>query len=578
MRTIVQIGWGTNNENVLNFGYAPRDVRFGRRPRPGSRRDRAPSGVEDAWITGRDYVLAGDFAWIPASPKTGPVQTPWGGPAGVQAFLDWCHDGNTFRLRPDASLPEWTIDGCRLVSPGLDDGEAQTVETDATWRLPLVIGHPTTDLALAVGRGIIFEYEPGASLTELGLTFSRTDPTPSGTTYLDKDGRVRTVAANVLRDQHYVKGVRTTLMEFLRTNQIEWSEDFTQWTAAGTPGISLANGLPLGDLTLYELTDNDAAASEWVELTVTAPTDAARATSFFVARHPSPSAEVAVQVYDFTAAAYRLDLRVTFDANGVPTVVANTGTFDRAVLIGTSKGIPVYRIEVRTTTIIVANTNKIQVSPASSGVGDTGSVYIGGVQLESGTGSGSFCTSYIRTAGAVRSRAGDVLTWPLFPYRPHLDLTFYGEFTRTRTADLSGNLNLSANPRIMSLETIGAGTIRLNHVVDTGSAIRKLLAQIVDALGASSPVQQDYPAGDITKTTAQFKNMAATKPLGPVVNLDVGSGPTADSNPLQSFDTYEGTGVELHIGHISGVGQLDAGIIKVRVLAGLKTQSQAAAA
>ena len=77
----------------------------------------------------------------------------------------------------------------------------------------------------------LFAYDPTLTVAGLGGTFTRADASTCAT-YVDSNGVVQTVAANVLRNSHYVNGVRTTLLEGSRQNPLLQSCDHSNaaWT------------------------------------------------------------------------------------------------------------------------------------------------------------------------------------------------------------------------------------------------------------------------------------------------------------------------------------------------------------
>lgn len=89
--------------------------------------------------------------------------------------------------------------------------------------------------AIVSGNGVqrLFTYNSGNLVSGLGGTFARADATTCAT-YIDSNGVLQTVAANVLRDNHTIGGVRCTLLEGARTNVFQHSQDFTNadWTLA----------------------------------------------------------------------------------------------------------------------------------------------------------------------------------------------------------------------------------------------------------------------------------------------------------------------------------------------------------
>lgn len=138
-RTLPKITWGAAFANTLNVGYWLDNVKAGDTPRAGSVQDQAPSGVEDAWTVGTDYVLECELRWIPQVDTASPLATGWDGATGVRAFLQWARDKNQLRFFPDAS--SGTFLTCYLAEPmsGSPDPDA-----DGSRRLKLVMRNSTT--------------------------------------------------------------------------------------------------------------------------------------------------------------------------------------------------------------------------------------------------------------------------------------------------------------------------------------------------------------------------------------------------------------------------------------------------
>ena len=115
LNEIPQITWGTSFANTLSFGYPLSLTRAWTADREGSEYAKGASGAQDAWITGTDAFLRGDWTWIPPSDGTDPVATGWDGATGVDAFLAWARQGNAFRFYPNKDVG--TYIECYLVSP-----------------------------------------------------------------------------------------------------------------------------------------------------------------------------------------------------------------------------------------------------------------------------------------------------------------------------------------------------------------------------------------------------------------------------------------------------------------------------
>lgn len=108
-------------------------------PREGSDWAKAPSGEEDAWITGTDYKCALTARWTPATTQTFPAaSTGWDGATGFRAFLEYARQKNDFAFHKDAAGAGITS---RLLEPM--DGEPP-LESDGTRSIRLVVWNPTS--------------------------------------------------------------------------------------------------------------------------------------------------------------------------------------------------------------------------------------------------------------------------------------------------------------------------------------------------------------------------------------------------------------------------------------------------
>lgn len=135
-----KILWGAGLANTLYFGYALDNVVAESEPRSGSEQIQAPSGVEDAWTVGTDYVLTFDARWIPQADTVTPQATGWDGATGFRAFLEWARDKNAFSFYPDATAGT-VIASCYLAEPMK---AAAASESDGTRRLTLKIRNAST--------------------------------------------------------------------------------------------------------------------------------------------------------------------------------------------------------------------------------------------------------------------------------------------------------------------------------------------------------------------------------------------------------------------------------------------------
>lgn len=196
------------------------------------------------------------------------------------------------------------------------------------------------------------------------------------------------------------------LSEPASTNLVLRSEDFSAaWAAVGTPTRSAA-AKTCGALNMDLIGDDSAAALEGYTQTITYTGNATKTVSLFVAQGTSTSA--VIRLRDTTAPADRLLAVITWSAAGVPTSTMTTGTLTST----TAYPDGVWRIDYLTTAVTAANTNSLEVYPATDAalaVANTGYIYVGGVQSENAI----LASSYIATAAATVTRAIDSLTYPI---------------------------------------------------------------------------------------------------------------------------------------------------------------------
>lgn len=146
------------------------------------------------------------------------------------------------------------------------------------------------------------------------------------------------------------------------------------WTNVGTPTRTAAattvNGLPL-DL----IADNDAGTTDETYRVITFTGNGDKAISFLV-KKSSTYASHSVLLFDQTASAAVLNLNIDFTA---ATPVLTIGGGAGAVLSSVAEGTG-WRITVKASSVVAANTNRFLVIPASFQASDTAALYIGDIQ------------------------------------------------------------------------------------------------------------------------------------------------------------------------------------------------------
>lgn len=487
-----QILWGTGFDNVLSFDYPQGldDTRTWRRPAPGSRRTRNPAGVTDAWINKREFCLAGRARWF--------ARAAFGG-SGLQDFLDWSGEGNTFRFVPDNRYSSFYVDGCYLDTP-FDDPQPQLEQADGSQTVDIVIRQQTTDFTLAM-RGLMFEYVPGKSLTDPAVaTFTRA----STANRIGRDSILASDAINAIRDRHFIAGVRSSLLEKGSANLCLQSENFgTTWAAVGTP-TRVASAHTASGVTLDLIGDDDGAAQEYYSQTIAFTGNAVKAISVHVKEGTIDAAAGSlVYLTDLTAVADRLSGVVTW-SGGIPSVAASVGTYLGKEPLADG----VWRLFFQTTSVTAANTNSLRIVPAVTAA-QQGNIYAGGIQAEDN----AFPTSYKKTTTVTVSRSADSpLVFP-FAFAPQVS-TFYAKFVERGTSfDNSARIleigDGAANPRFVVYHSSG-GVYRAFHETPSNNVASVLAAgpsfgdtvELLAVLNADGSVQISQSLNGGAATTA----------------------------------------------------------------------------
>lgn len=366
-----QILWGTGLENVLDFDH-PRVLDGGPRAwrRPGqmeqATRVRIPGAGFDAWWEKGDYLLAGRARWFGRS--------DWSNPVGLQAFIDWAAQGNAFRFVPDKTVPDFYVDNCFLEAPF--DAPEPDIEQDGSQSIDLLIRNATVDFNNAL-RGIMFEYVPGASLTDpVAASFTRASAaTRRGLPSTSMAAAIgASDLANVLRDRHYEGSLRTALLESSRVQFVTEPENFGAWSVNGTPTLTGGQSDPFGGTAAYLIEDNDGAAVERVLIAVTFTSDGTKPLALFIKQGTASSITGFLGLWDSTDTVWRHKLNLSWSAAGVPTVTTGVGA--GTIYPVEDWGGGWWRVLFTASGVVAANTNLIFI--LSDLTTFTGSLYVFG--------------------------------------------------------------------------------------------------------------------------------------------------------------------------------------------------------
>lgn len=256
------------------------------------------------------------------------------------------------------------------------------------------------------GTNVLFLYRAGDTLAR--ATFSRADTAHYVTKGYGTDSSAASGAARVHwvdTDSDGIRETPTLLLEGATTNLVVQSTNFSvTWATTGPPTLTSGQTDPAGGATAYLIADTDGAAQQYISIQPTFTTSGvSKAISLFVRQGTALAAGGSdIQLRDTTAGADRLLANITW-ANGVPTVIASTGT-----LLGVERYIGGwYRVLLQTVAVTVANTNELRIVPASVAA-QTGNLFAWGVQAENALNP----SSYNPTAGGTDTRATDSLTFP----------------------------------------------------------------------------------------------------------------------------------------------------------------------
>lgn len=396
--------------------------------------------------------------------------------------------------------------------------------------------------AVVVGGGLTFFldfYDAGSGVANLvplfgGVSATFTRATAAWTNL--SDGTIGAVASGSPRSYYSPTGTYLGyLAEGARTNLCQRGEDFsTVWTDVGTPTLS-AGTTTLGVLSLSTLGDDDASALEGKIQTITFTGDAVKAIAVYVKKGTATSS--VIRLRDTSAPADRLLAAITWNGT-VPVVTMTTGTD----LTGTpaqqgSSG--VYRLLFATTSVTAANTNSLQIYPATDAalaVGSTGTIVVGGAQAENAT----FPSSFIQTPGsATVARNADALTYPSTGWLSQSAGTMFAQFqcfdvtgatavvfaihdgTTNERYDIA-RTNVAATGRFLAVD---GGVVQAN--INTGNSFAaNATAKLAGAYAANDfavclnggTVGTDSAGTLPTVTTAQIGNDAggSSSPFGPI--------------------------------------------------------------
>lgn len=429
-----------------------------------------------------------------------------------QGLLDMLVAGSankTLTYYPDVRDPSQSY-ACKLIEPvgpqidtAMDPQRNTFGDSTVAVRLRRTDAGPFTEQY--VGTNLLFWYKGGGSLQ--GFTFTRatvaTQLNAGGVYATQSSGKAATSWYDTDADR--VPDTPAFVLSPARTNLCLQSENFgTTWSAANSP-TRVAAAKTCGTVSLDLIGDDSAAALEGYTQTVTFTGNAVKSISIHLAQGSSTS--TVVRLLDTTATANRLRAVVTWTA-GVPTSTPNEGVFLGAL----PRGNGVWRLYFQTTSVTAANTNSLEVYPATDAalaVTGTGTVYAGGVQAENALYPGE----YVPTTTGTVTRNEEVATVP-FNAKPQA-MTLYlrfidlGSLKNTATVETllsvgggsGARLRLSSNGTFYNFLKVNAAGAAIDSAAATATALGDVV-ELVGVLAANGSVQLIQSINGTTTTAA----------------------------------------------------------------------------
>jgi len=408
---------------------------------------------------------------------------------------------------------------------------------------------------------LMFDYAPGMSLTDPWLwTVTRAQPAYRVTSA----GTLVQVGANVLRDNHYVSGVRTTLFEPSMINSLLQSQTLgTTWSQTFSSVTSDQTAAPDGTVTADKLIeDSTASQAHYLQQNVTVT--ASEFVAFSCYAKASTGTRLLDLRYDTDSAANGFHVWYNLQTGAVGTATGfGTGTLSGSFIVPLANGWfwcgAWGKGGAGTTgrcTLVLANADN---NEAYNGDG-TSALFLWGAQLErNGTVFAQAPTSYMPTTTGVSStRGADQMStpWP-FKIMPMWCYTsFYdrGACARTPTAfTVTITPNPAANPLWCAMFPGSAADVRSSWISDAGPGGVGAQNRNTAAATTVNPIFGDFVETfsqvfkDGSTTMAARRNGGAVTSVGPIGPS--GTIPFADwpANPLLWLG-FPGTAIATQMG------------------------------
>ena len=226
----------------------------------------------------------------------------------------------------------------------------------------------------------------------------------STATYVDSDGLIKTAGNGEARIDYTDSTDGALLLEPQRTNLLQYSEDFSNWTNANSTDSSNQIISPDGTQNADKVITNNGSVNGQVKRNVSKSASSITYTYSIFAKKGEWN-ESRLYITDNSSFVNRVQFFVSLE-NGEIIQATTSGTFSSASGSSQYYGNGWYRLFVTFTTGTETSLSaRIYSMSSTATTGDgTSGIYIYGAQLEEG----SYPTSYIPTSGSAVTRVADV--------------------------------------------------------------------------------------------------------------------------------------------------------------------------
>lgn len=398
-----------------------------------------------------------------------------------------------------------------------------------------------------------------------GATFTRS----TGAYYSDQNGVLISVAANVPRDGHFISGRRVLLIEEQDSNNVLWSEDFTNaaWSKVNTTVTGAAVNAPDTTLTMGLLSEAATNTEHYVQQASSGWSNGAICTvSLYVRPQNTTGAQIRVAIVQkdgatvigaifnpITGAVLSTDGGVTTQVDAVAGA-PGCFRFSCSMAVGTGASQPVMRIAC------TSNTTLVYAGSTSRGV------CIWGANM----GILPHVTSYIKSTTAAANRGAETLSFPVGSVQPTNSFTVYIKainLTTNRGATYWWQIG-TANPLLQFGGDNSSGNYVTTRFVDAGAGVHDAVGgsgaphmndtlEMASTFSAAGTTQSEYSLNGATATGSTSASFTAPGAWGGSQIVSLGGG-----NPgcfgLEGFRIGGPNTLAIYRGLIFDSGWLDA--------------------